>query len=171
MLPELRDLYEPLEQRKAEFLTRLLALDEEERRAAPAPGAWSPHQVLLHLLYVEGLSAGPEVALPPDNTERPRPGIGLMTKLLAATMRAAIRLPAPDSASPPDEPGVSCEEVAARWTARREDLRRRLEAVTDADRPFARHPIVGPLTARQVLNLCESHLVYHLKRFPAPPRK
>lgn len=170
MLPELHDGFESLQRRKADVLARVAALEPEEQTAPPAPGEWSPLQIVQHLLYVEGLSAGPEVALPPDSRARPRPGTGLMVKMLAGWMRAAVRLPSPDAAAPPPaEGGSDLESLDARWSARRDDLRARLEVVTDPDRAFARHPIAGPLTARQVLDLCDSHLVYHQKRFPQPP--
>ena len=166
MLPELRDGFESLQRRKADLIARVAALDPAERTAAPARGEWSPLQIVQHLLHVEGLSAGPEVALPPDSAARPRPGTGMLAKLLAASMRAAIRLPSPDAIALPPDDGADLDALDARWGARREDLRARLEAVKDPDRMFARHPIAGPLSARQVLDLCDSHLVYHQKRFP-----
>jgi hypothetical protein len=173
MLAELEAGFGRIEAKRAEVLGRVRALGEAERAAAPKPGEWSPLQLVSHLVLAEDLVAGQVAAAEAAGGKPPqkKPLGRFLVRLLCGTMRAAIPVPAPPGMEPPPAP-EPLDVLESRWEESRRALGGRLAALTAADlaRPFALHPIVGPLDARQVLDMADAHLTYHLKRFPGARR-
>lgn len=93
--------------------------------------------------------------------------------VLSAFNRDAV-LPLP---SPAVEPrgDVPLSKLLRRWNRSRREMRRALDALPN-DKPRYAHPVLGPLTAAQMLELAQTHTAYHtrqveaLQRDPAFPR-
>lgn len=68
LLPELRALYNSMEERKTGMLARLEAIPPGERGKSRAKGEWSPRQVMEHLVVVEEWIGGTG-DLPPKGTK------------------------------------------------------------------------------------------------------
>ena len=169
MHEDLRRRFERIEEQKAALLARVTARSEAEQMRVLNGGGWSPRALVHHLVLAEEQTLK-HVAAAADETT---PGRVLASRrplvaLLAAAMRAGVPLPAPPEMTPPETDGelLTLNDAAARWADCRRAFQKRLEAVTveSAREPIARHPIVGPLDARQVLDLAEAHLVYHLRQ-------
>ena len=167
-MTQLEERFRKIEAQKAALLGRVCALDVTERAKAPKTGEWSPLQVIAHLVLAEGLMAGEieKAAGPEGRGARPKPLTALMVPLLCGAMRAALPMLPPPTMEPPPTPDP-LEASEARWSELRAALCARLESVADPDaRNFSLHPILGPISARQALDITEAHLTYHTKRFP-----
>ena len=173
MLEDLKQRFGRIEEQKATLLARVAARsDTEQMRAPRAGGGWSPRALVHHLVLAEEQTLKHVAAAAAAATET-TPGRVLASRrplvaLLAAAMRAGVPLPAPPEMTPPETDGelLILNDAAARWADGRRVFQKRLEAVTveSAREPIARHPIVGPLDARHVLDLAEAHLIYHLRQ-------
>ena len=92
MLSELDNLYQSIERRKTEILTRLDALPDADRRKNPAPTEWSPLQVMEHVILVEELVVGPDALTLPANAQIQLKG-RLFVLVGGAMMRSGLRMP------------------------------------------------------------------------------
>ena len=174
MLPKLNILYQRIEKRKAEMLTFLESLSDAARNNAPNPSAWSPLQVMEHVVTVEEWMAGPNMALPPANGKVLLKGhlfILLGGGLTRVASLAGFRIPTLPEAEPQGE-HFNFTALKQRWENARKSLAPKLEAVTPKTQhlPIALHPVAGPLNAKQALVLLDVHLAYHWRHFPLAGR-
>ena len=165
MLPELDLLYRSMETRKAEMLTHLATLSHEERNRNPKPSEWSPLQVMDHLVLVEEWMSCPNRAVPPKHGKVLLKG-RLFIFFGGGIMRSRFRIPTIPMAVP--QTNLDFAEIERRWDDARGGLALKLAAITTETQslPIALHPIAGPLNGRQVLELLDVHLAYHVRHFP-----
>ena len=71
-----------------------------------------------------------------------------------------LPLPSPDIEPRGDVP---LPELLKRWEAARAEMRGVLETL-QGDEPRYSHPVLGPLTAVQMLELGETHTAYHTRQ-------
>jgi len=114
------------------------AFPDDLLRLAPAPGEWSPIEVLYHLLFAERtFTARLKALLAGENISVPWPG--------------------------PENPDASPIELAAQFETLRAETLALLEQVTPED--FARqsmHPKMGLVTMLNVLSYWGGHDLMHL---------
>lgn len=80
--------------------------------------------------------------------------------LILSVLRRDQALPLP---SPGLEPLGTVPLLLERWEQSRAKMREALE-VADGDKPGWSHPVLGPLTASQMLTLAEVHTAYHARQ-------
>jgi hypothetical protein len=143
----------------------MAALPPEARRWREQPASWCALDVLEHLLLAEQVvlgdvaTAAARVAMVPTNAERFRAAIVWLV------LRLGIRVRVPAEAMRPSRQG-SFEELRTQWDAQHAALRQfatGLDARGRARRVF-RHPIAGPLTTGQALQLLSAHLRTHQRQ-------
>ena len=162
MLQELNLLYRSIEERRGEMLTYLEAMTDERQNKNPTPTEWSPLQVMEHIVIVEEYVASP---LPPADNKVLLKGHLFMT-FGVGLMRTGLRIPTIPQAVPSN--ALDFAAVRQRWSDARNCLLSKLKTVAQENQaaPIAPHPIAGPLTAKQTLELLDAHLIYHLRHFP-----
>lgn len=165
MLAEFQTRFDAIEEKKVEALRLVRALPEERQVAVPRPKDWSPRGVLHHLVISEEEIAGEEALekaalLPAQRNRRAE----LFLPMAGMVMRLGLRVPTLPSLEPDQTFPLS--DVERRWQGVRHLLHERLSAHGEkaAHRPFALHPMVGPVSALQYLEITDAHLLYHLKQ-------
>ena len=165
MLPELNTLFQEMEKQKGSMLTRLQALSSEEQSRPPTPAEWSPLQVMSHVIAVEKIF---EDVLPEEAKVLVQGHlfIAIGGRLMRFSTWSGLRIPTMPAFEPQEEHDFAALKQC--WDKTRESLAFKLAAVTQDTvlLPFAMHPAVGPLNAKQFLRLLDIHLAYHLRHFP-----
>ena len=131
---------------------------------APSPGAWSPVQVVQHLVLVHEGAATilARTAAPVGESHRPswwRPA------MMQFVLRAGMRIKAPTARVLPVA-AVPLGALAERWKAAQAWLRGELEgkgARWGNDGVF-RHPLAGWLDASQTLDFLSDHIEHHRRQ-------
>lgn len=168
MLPDLARRWEILEERRSDVLARVAALTPSQRDLRPGTNAWSPVELVHHLILAEE-QMGAQVAAAAARAasgrplrRRALPAPFLLTAL--AVLRLGIRVPVPDTMVPRDV--VSLDVLTDRWEASRRALRERLDSLDAGTRrdPVSLHPLAGPLDAVELLRLIDVHLGYHQRQ-------
>jgi len=156
--------WELIDEFKEDLLARVAARPVEEQGKPPMPGEWSPLEVIAHLITSEQFMVG--YATPDSAKHTKTSGLSqrIVVGMLCAVLRSGVRLPTPEVMLPPKEV-KTLETLSKEWEATRRELREALARITP-DAVFGVHPYFGPVTARQVLEMAETHLIYHTKRFP-----
>jgi DinB superfamily len=160
-MPTLAERIETLEAGRLALCEKVKSGDATWQTTPPKPKEWSPVEVLGHMALVEEtLLANLDTPLSAGT----RPTRSLMVPMMCFIMRNHIRVPAPDTMQPPA--GLSCDEAITRWAVAREKFLTQMRTVSDADMStvaFLKHPMAGPLSLKQVLDIQISHQIYHLK--------
>ncbi len=164
MQPKFSRRFDAIEHQRASLQNASLALDEAQLRWAPDADTWSTLQIIEHLvLSDETVGSARETAT--AETEAPLfrvlPRAWRRALILSALKRDFV-LPLP---SPDIEPGgnVPLETLLARWEDARGATRRVLEAMQSDERRYG-HPVLGPLSASQMLDLSQVHTAYHARQ-------
>lgn len=162
MLPELERSFEAIESQRIALTNRALALSDEVLNRKPTPEAWSVRQVVEHLVISDetvGQKWPSDKTAPDPLRLLPR---SWRTALIEGAFRRNLTLPLP---SPQMEPrgDTPLPALLERWAASRAEMRRALGAFGADDDAYA-HPILGPLTAAQMLSLAQVHTDYHTRQ-------
>ena len=93
-------------------------------------------------------------------------GVRFAMVLRALQRDMTLPLPTPDL-----EPtgNVPMPELFTRWEAEQREMRRVLETLQGNERRYW-HPVLGPLTAKQMLDLAQVHTAYHIRQIKARQR-
>ena len=173
MLPELQRGFDIVEQQRTDLQTSLSGLSDALMDAKHGPGAWSARQVVEHLVLSEETVGRPidAAAVPTEDAMfrvLPRP---VRRFLVNAALNAGRTLPLPSADMEPNN-NIALPDLWARWAAARSSLRAALDGMGAGERRFF-HPVLGPLTAGQMLALGQAHTAYHVrqvdKQAPQPP--
>jgi hypothetical protein len=160
-MPTLAERIETLEAGRLALCEKVKSGDATWQKTPPKPKEWSPVEVLGHMALVEEtLLANLDTPLPAGT----RPTRSLMVPMMCFVMRNHIRVPAPDTMQPPS--GLSCDEAIARWVVAREKFLTQMQAVSEEEATnvaFLKHPMAGPLSLKQTLDILTTHQIYHLK--------
>ncbi len=144
------------------LLDEVAAAPDATRRRRPSPDAWSALEVVEHLVLAERVVLGPSAQW----RDRPSASRSLRDRvryyMVRFVLQQRIKVSTP---SPEMRPSgrVSFTKLREAWIAQQDALR---EFVLSLDAAGARraifhHPIAGPLTVRQALQLLEVHLRGH----------
>ncbi|MCB1034897.1 MAG: DinB family protein [Acidobacteria bacterium] len=170
MLPELKEGLDELRAGRAELWRQLERLPEEARNQPIRRGAWSPLQILEHVMLAEKAALR---FLESGREPGPRSLKGSLMKVaLRAFFALRLRARAPvASVLPKAEP--SREQTEAAW----EEVHRGLAAFLERVRPETlhqpvfRHPLVGAMDAPETLGFLRRHLRHHSRQLAALPRE
>lgn len=170
MLPELRQGFERVEQQRTDLQNVTLGLTDTQWDAPPSLDTWSIRQIVEHLVLSEetmgrALEAG---AVPTEEWMfRVLPRALRRVLVIGALSRDKV-LPLPSSSV---EPGgtVSLPVLWERWAAARMELACALNGM-GRDECLFFHPVLGPLTAEQMLALGQAHTAYHTRQIEAMRR-
>ncbi len=167
MTPEIQKRFEAVERQRHAIGESALALSDADLRWKPNADAWSVQQIVEHLvLSDETVGRAKNAGAVPSGALMFRilPRALRRTLVLAAFQRNAV-LPLP---SPAIEPfgNVPLPGLLKRWNRSRAKLRRNLETMPPDERHYS-HPVLGPLTAGQMLELARVHTSYHARQIKA----
>lgn len=164
MLKEFTPYYKSLTTKRAEMLSLMDRMTEQQRQTKPSPKELSPIQVLAHVVKVE------ETVVGPGTRPAPSSKVGLKGRVFAGVlvnmMRPGFRIPTTPELHPPQP--ESYEDLKRNWEVARLELLMRIESVTEANKatPITNHMMAGPLSAAMALDFLDVHLRYHWKNFP-----
>jgi len=160
----LLERFTELEAQRTRAVAAVATLPETDRALPMAGSAWSPAQVLAHCAMAEQDFVRRIAMAAETGTAGLRPTRSpLLPIALLAGRHPIAALPVPEGMVPAAD--VSLESAARNWELVRSDLRGWLESVEDPDRGvWMIHPILGPMSATQVLSVLEAHGCYHAKR-------
>jgi hypothetical protein len=167
MRDELTRKFEVLEAIREQVASRMAGVPDEKLQSPPAPGKWSPVQVVMHLAAAEGSSltyirkkTSDPGSVPPANFM-----CAVRTLLLRAAMSSPFRFKVPDviSGTPEIVPAGSALD---RWMTVREELRSMIETMPEdlMKRAVFKHPVAGRMTMSQALEFMISHARRHAKQ-------
>lgn len=160
----LQEQFNRLETQRQRALAAAASLPETDRVLAMPGSAWSPAQVLTHLVMAEQEFLRRMASTAESGNGGLTPTRSPMLSIFLLLGRYPLfAVPAPDSMIPAAD--VSLESAARGWEIVRSDLRGWLESVDDPTRTvLCVHPIFGALSAKQALAVMEAHGAYHAKR-------
>ena len=159
-----RRLFARIETRRREIIAEADRLTSEQLTFRPMPDAWSPLDVLEHLVKVEEAIASRVRPREPRSlveTVRAKGALGLIRIL--TLVRGRIKVPV-QGVLPLG--GVTLHDLASRWEAAQGALRERLDGFGPEDwsRPMMRHPLIGLLTPAEGLGFLHWHMGHHRRQ-------
>jgi uncharacterized damage-inducible protein DinB len=158
----MREQLQRIEALRDAVLAEVAAAPDTQRRHRPTPDAWSALEVLEHLVLAERVVLGPSAQW----RDRPSASRSLRDRvryhMVRLVLQQRIKVRTPSEQMRPSG-RVSFTQLRTAWMTQQEALR---EFVLSLDAAGARraifhHPIAGPLTVRQALQLLEVHLRGH----------
>ena len=164
MPPELNKRFQTIEKQRRWVEARACALTDTQRTWKPSAEAWSMEQIVEHLvLSDETVGRAHNAAAVPSEAPmfRVLPRTVRRALVLSAFKRGAV-LPLPSPAVEPTGT-VPLPELLERWEHARAEMRAVLETAKGSETRWS-HPVLGPLTALQMLTLEEAHTAYHTRQ-------
>ena len=151
-----------IEARRDEFVARVATLPEDRRAIRPDPAAWSPIEVIEHFMRAErdvmrGLFEPEFMKARPQRLKN-----RLLRLVVKGVLRFGIRVKVPVKAMLP-EGESSLEELTEMWRFNHGRIREFLQNATPAElaKAWFRHPVSGPLTPPETMDLIEIHMGHH----------
>lgn len=166
MTRSLKRSFNTLEGSKANLLTLVSKMTEEELNRKPEPGKWSIGQILYHLLQVEVLSLQ-YMRKKMDNVTDIN-NTSVKERLRMVMLRGSLALPlkykAPKVVSENIPEEINLEGVKVSWTAIRNELYLFIDNLPEdmLRHKIFRHPFIGMINIGQVLSFYQSHFNHHL---------
>ena len=165
IISKLQTKLEIYDQQRNALLNDLERLDEEEVRRKSGPNTWSLLEIVQHLVLSERevLQNLPE---PKILTTRKQDFRHLVSyALVFAVLRWNIPAPVPSDSMVPDG-NTSLSELHYQWDENLTWLRDYLNTLRleDVGRAVFRHPIAGPMTIGQTINLATLHFDAHFRQ-------
>jgi len=158
-----------LETDRETLLARLSELDDERIRTPPEPGVWSVAQIVEHLVQAEHHMLLGKLSIR-ELQRRPRSIRNrLYFQLVILVLSSPIPVKTPGDAVGPTGT-VPLDELAARWRASQSRFRqvvlgegaaKEIDPLRDA---VFRHPLAGPMTPAQAVQMIGTHQRRHLKQ-------
>lgn len=164
MLPELQRRFDAVEGQRAELLRQADALNAEQWNWKADADAWSAGQIIEHLVLSDETVGRAQEAGKVRNED-------LMFRILPRFVRRALVLkafsrdmvlPLPSPAVEP-QGSVSLAELRPRWDTARRNMGRVLDTLRRDETRYS-HPVLGPLTATQMLDLEQAHTDHHTRQ-------
>lgn len=167
MQADLQRRFDQVERQRAALQADALALSDTQASWTPNPSVWSVRQIVQHLVLSDetvGRASEPGGAPAEERMFRVLPRAlrrGLIIRAFARNM--ALPLP-----SPGVEPGedVPLPALLARWDKARGEMKSVLDTLRGDETRWS-HPVLGPLTATQMLDLEHAHNAYHGRQIKA----
>lgn len=170
MLPQLQRRFDTIEGQRADLQSLALALSDAQVNWTPNAATWSVGQIIHHLVLSDetlGRAQDPEAVQAEAPLFRVLPRAWRRALILSALNRDTA-LPLPSPAVEPRR-DVPLSKLLSRWARTRREMRRVLDTLP-GDEPRYSHPVLGPLTAAQMLELEETHTAYHTRQIEALQR-
>lgn len=166
MEASIKKRFDALEDRRVAFMGRVRALTPEQQAAQPAPGLFSPAEVVKHFALVENGNLQFLRNTPPSTLKDRKPRVGfIFNQVVKAGQSASKRLPTLPYMIPRE--AVDLDAAGKEWAAARAELTTYLEAVQAPDKAFCKFTFFfGLASADQFLTIMESHMHYHEVWFP-----
>jgi hypothetical protein len=164
MIADLKIRYDALEAKRQSIFTLLYALSADQTTFRVGPGRWSILMVLEHVVIAEemvlaDIQAGR--AGPTGTAPKSPEAFHMVIKVLEKDIPVEVPLPELEPTG-----AVSLDDLIGRWEAARTGLRQALEQIPPEIQtaPICRHPVAGPLDARETIELLAVHLDHHLRQ-------
>jgi len=170
MTPELQRRFDAIESQRADLESLALALTEAQLNWTPGGDVWSVGQIVHHLVLSDetlGRAQDTEAVQPEAPMFRVLPRAWRRALVLMAFNRNVI-LPLPSPAAEP-RGDVPLSKLLSRWARARGEMRRVLDTPPGDETRYS-HPVLGPLTAAQMLELGQTHTAYHTRQIEALQR-
>lgn len=165
MIADVKIRYDALEAKRQVVFELLYALSADQTTFRSGPGRWSILLVLEHVVIAEEMvlaeirragtpgSAGTAAKSPE--------AFHMVLKVLEKDIPVEVPLPELEPTG-----GVSLDDLIIRWEAARTGLRQALEQIPPETltAPIGRHPVAGPMDARETLEFLAVHLDHHLRQ-------
>lgn len=154
-----------IELMRKELLEEVQSLSNETIKKSPEEGKWSIIEIIEHLILGEDYvlnGVGTTKKLTP---KRRLPYHFIRYFIVMRILRSSFKVTIPTRKMAP-ETNSSMEELALRWQNNHQLLRSfigTLDSNTLSNAVFF-HPISGPLTPQQAINMTEAHLKRHWKQ-------
>ena len=171
MKSELQKRFDAIERQRADLQDSALALSDTQLKWTPSAETWSVGQIVQHLVLSDetvGHAQEAGAVAAEASMFRVLPRAWRRALVLRALKRDKV-LPLPSSGVEP-QGDVPLAELLSRWNTAREEMRQVLETLQGDERRYF-HPVLGPLTARQMLELGETHTAYHTRQMEALQRE
>ena len=165
MIPRVAELYDRLEDQRAQFLGTLEDLSAEQLSFRAKPDAWNVMQVGHHVVLGE---QGTAVSIKKHRGMRSgkrrlhhRIGYILVWGVLKTGLR--VKNPVPEAAPDTD---IDLAELREQWEKARVDLADVLSEVKERGLEYAayKHPVGGPFSVEDALEFLVAHLDHHLRQ-------
>ncbi len=166
--------------RVAALLEEMAPYDDEQLNRSPAPGQWSPMQVLHHLILVEELALKYVQKKLHFQPEMPKASWKEYGRCLALRLYlyTPFKFQAPDAVGESKLPAyASLEQTRQQWLQVNLHWKTFLETMPDGlcDRAVFKHPLVGRLSWVGMFDFFSAHLLRHRKQIrralPPTPRE
>jgi uncharacterized damage-inducible protein DinB len=164
MIADLKIRYDALEAKRQSIFTLLYALSADQTTFRVGPGRWSILMVLEHVVIAEEMvladiqdgRAGP-TGTAPKSPE----AFHMVIKVLEKDIPVEVPLPELEPTG-----AVSLDDLIIRWEAARTGLRQALGKIPPETLtvPICRHPVAGPMDARETLEFLAVHLDHHRRQ-------
>jgi hypothetical protein len=165
MISELRDKLEIYDQHRLALLDDLERLSDEQLRRKPGPDNWSLLEIVQHMV----LSEREVLQDLPESKELTARKRGFRARLSYAVVLAVLRwnipAPVPSDGMVPDG-NTSLSELRHQWEENLSWLRDYLDTLRpeDLQRAVFRHPIAGPMTVAQTIDMAKLHFDVHFRQ-------
>ena len=155
--------------KKATFITQLESLSDSDKSKVFKQGEWSPTQVLHHLVHYElYIMGGRQKAIEGGDTLKPKWTGKIFLKIIQIMISRKLRFGTIKQFEPPQD--VDLEASLKDWQKVREEIMQAVkdQANQDSKKIFTVHPMAGPITLAETIELFALHLDYHIRYFPKP---
>lgn len=167
MQADLQHRFDQVESQRAALLSAVVALSDAQASWTPNPSVWSVRQIVQHLVLSDetvGHACEPGDVQAEERLLRVLPRAvrrGLVIRAFARNM--ALPLPSPGVEPREDVP---LPALLARWDKARGEMKAVLDTLHGNGTRWS-HPVLGPLTATQMLDLEHAHNAYHGRQIKA----
>jgi len=164
MIADLKIRYSALEGKRQVVFELLYALSADQTTFRVGPGRWSILMVLEHVVIAEEMVLADILAGKAGRAgSAPKSPEAFHMVIKALEKDIPVEVPLPEL-----EPTgvVVLDELIVRWEAARTGLRQALEQIPPETvaTPICRHPVAGPMDARETLEFLAMHLDHHLRQ-------
>ncbi|MFZ4507665.1 MAG: DinB family protein [Fimbriimonas sp.] len=169
MHDDLRALWEEAREGKRRFVAAVDQLSEQDQGKPAKDHTWTPVQIGEHILIVERMYRDYVAASSADSLAGKKTSRNPLIRVIIWGSRKRFKAPTIREMEPGSTPWTA---VKSDWDSVRTDLESAMEPVTDPDKPWMLHPMLGALSSRQVMTLLTAHFAYHLPQVggEVPPR-
>ena len=163
MIADLKIRYAALEAKRHVVFTLLYGLSADQTTFRVGPGRWSILTVLEHVVIAEEMvladvqRADATAGTAPTSPE----AFHMVIKVLEKDIPVEVPLPELEPTG-----GVPLDDLIIRWENARSGLRRIFDRIPPETLtiPICRHPVAGPMDARETLEFLAVHLDHHLRQ-------
>jgi hypothetical protein len=161
MIADVKIRYAALEAKRHFVFTLLYGLSADQTTFEVGPGRWSILTVLEHVVIAEEMVLADIQRAPPGTAPKSPEAFHMVIKVLEKDIPAEVPVPELEPTG-----GVPLDDLIMRWENARSGLRRIFDRIPPETLtvPICRHPVAGPMDARETLEFLAVHLDHHLRQ-------